>query len=142
MLRLTDKNTGAAPGVEHDEINLLPGKGRPVNITCIDYCPGEMTVQEVENLDDFLNRHRPEWCAVRWINVDGLSDMRVIHALATKYDLHPLAIEDVLHLSQRPKVEPYGGEGSENQARMFIVIHTLQLKDEDLLREQVSIFLG
>ena len=72
-----------------------------------------MSVQEVEDLDDFLAHHRPEWSAVRWINVDGLCDMDAIHALATKYDLHPLAIEDLLHVSQRPKIEAYGGEESE-----------------------------
>ena len=39
--------------------------------------------------------HRPEWTTVRWISVNGLSDMHVMKSLATKYDLHPLAIEDI-----------------------------------------------
>jgi magnesium transporter len=142
MLRRIEKNPGAAPGVEHDEIKLLAGEAGQVIITCIDYCPVEIAIQDIQDLEDFLDRHRPDWSAVRWINVAGLSNMRVIHALATKYNLHPLAIEDVLHLSQRPKVEPYGGEGSEIQARLFIVAHTLQLKGEILSSEQVSIFLG
>jgi len=38
---------------------------------------------------------------VRWINADGLSDMGVIHALATQYELHLLAVEDLLHMRQR-----------------------------------------
>ena len=142
MLRLTDKNPGAAPGVEHDEINLLSDESGQVTITCIDYCPKEIAVQDVKDMEDFLSHHRPEWSVVRWINVAGLSDLNIIHSLATKYDLHPLAIEDVLHLSQRPKVEPYGGEDTDIQARLFVVIHTLQLKDEALSSKQVSIFLG
>src|SRR5512139_1244364 len=107
MLKLSEKNPGAAPGLEHDEIEQLPSETGRVTLTCIDYSPGEIAIRDIDDLEDFLDRHRPEWAAVRWINVAGLSDMRVIHALATKYDLHPLAIEDVLHLSQRPKVEPY-----------------------------------
>ena len=142
MLKLSKKNPGAAPGLEHDEIELLPSETGRVNVTCIDYCPGEIAIRDIDNLEDFLEHHRPDWSAVRWINVAGLSDMRLIHALAAKYDLHPLAIEDVLHLSQRPKVEPYGGEESEVQARLFIVAHVLQLQDERLHSEQVSIFLG
>lgn len=142
MLKLSEKNPGAAPGLEHDEIELLPGETGRINVTCIDYSPSEIAIRDIDNLEDFLAHHRPDWSAVRWINVAGLSDMRLIHALATKYDLHPLAIEDVLHLSQRPKVEPYGGEESEMQARLFIVAHALQLKDERLRSEQVSIFLG
>ena len=142
MLKFSEKNPGAAPGLEHDEIKLLPSKTGRINVTCIDYCPGEIAIRDIDNLEDFLAHHRPDWSAVRWINVAGLSDMRLIHALATKYDLHPLAIEDVLHLSQRPKVEAYGGDESEMQARLFIVAHALQLQDERLQSEQVSIFLG
>ena len=35
--------------------------------------------------------------------MDGLGDLGVIRALAEKYHLHPLAIEDVLHVPQRPE---------------------------------------
>jgi magnesium transporter len=131
-----------APGIEHDEIASLPAGSGTTRITCTDYCPAQVTVQEVEDLKNFIDRHRPEWSAVRWICVDGLSDMRAIQALATKYDLHPLAIEDVLHRTQRPKVEAYGGEETEFIARLFIVTHALRIDDERLAHDQVSIFLG
>ncbi|KAG8690469.1 hypothetical protein FRC11_011415 [Ceratobasidium sp. 423] len=39
---------------------------------------------------------REVWNKVRWINIAGVS-WDVIGALALRYDLHPLAIEDVLH---------------------------------------------
>jgi magnesium transporter len=68
--------------------------------------------------------------------------MRIIHALATKYNLHPLAIEDILHVAQRPKLDQYGGEGSDVQARLFIVTHALKIQDGCLRSEQVSLFLG
>jgi len=142
MLKHIEKNPGAAPGVEHDEIIQLAGESGQVNITCIDYCPAEVSIQTINNLKDFLDHHRPDWSGVRWVNVAGLSDMRVIHALATKYNLHPLAVEDVLHLSQRPKVESYGGEDSDIKARLFIVANVLHMQDESLRSEQVSIFLG
>src|SRR5512136_2319939 len=142
MLTRTESHLGAAPGVEHDEIVKLQGETAPVTISCIDYCPTEVTFQAVYNLEDFLSRHRPAWSVVRWINVAGLSDMRSVHALATKYDLHPLAVEDILHLSQRAKVEPYGGEDSEVRARLFIVTHALKVAGDGLQSEQISIFLG
>lgn len=138
----TKSNPGAAPGLELDEIIQISGETGEVSLSCIDYCPAEVQVQAVHDLDSFLSHHRPEWSKVRWINVDGLSDMKVIHALATKYELHPLAIEDVLHVTQRPKVEPYGGEDSEKLARLFIVVRALALKGKELRSEQISIFLG
>src|SRR6185436_5752868 len=65
-----------------------------------------------------------------------------IQALATKYALHPLAIEDMLHKSQRPKVESYGGADTGYAARLFIVTHALRMAKGRLEPEQISIFLG
>jgi magnesium transporter len=133
---------GAAPGVEHDEIVALTGTSGGIRVTCIDYSPGELLVQDVDDLKEFLGHHRPSWSVVRWINAEGLGDMDVIHALATKYELHPLAVEDILDVSQRPKVEFYGGEDSDLRARLFIVARALQVSEGELLHEQVSMFLG
>jgi magnesium transporter len=133
---------GAAPGIEHDEITSFPGGNGQVRISCTDYCPGQVLVQEIKDLGTFVEEHRPDWSVVRWICVDGLSDMQAVHALATKYDLHPLAVEDILHKRQRPKIESYGGEESNYQARLFIVTHALQIVKGRLRHEQVSIFLG
>jgi len=133
---------GAAPGIEHHELANLPSGSGRVPITCIDYCPDQILVQEINNLEEFIARHRPDWSVVRWISVDGLTDMAAIHALATKYNLHPLAVEDLLHVPQRPKVETYGGDDGDFQARLFIITHALDVKAGHLQQEQVSIFLG
>lgn len=133
---------GAAPGIEHHEITSLPAGTGQVRISCIDYGPAQAAFQEIDNLAEFTNQHRPEWSAVRWISVDGLSDLHAIQMLATKYDLHPLAIEDMLHKTQRPKIESYGGDESGLLARLFIVTHAIQIEDGRLQNEQVSIFLG
>jgi magnesium transporter len=133
---------GAAPGIEYDEIVPRAGVSGPSRITCTDYSPLNVQVNEISDLDEFLNLHRPDWAAVRWIHVEGLADMRAIHALATKYNLHPLAIEDVLHKMQRSKVEAYGDDDSEFQARLFIVTRLPELIDGRLYHRQTSIFLG
>jgi magnesium transporter len=137
-----DISEGAAPGIEHDELMNLPSGNTRTIISCIDYSPGQVSIQAIEDLEGFLAHHRPEWSAVRWISIVGLSDMNAIHALATKYDLHPLAVEDVLHARQRPKVESYGGEESDFLARLFIVTQMLKIKDDHLQHEQLSIFVG
>ena len=133
---------GSAPGIEHDELVNIPGGDSQPTVTCVDYSPGHVSIQEIEDIQEFVAQHRPEWSAVRWIRVVGLSDMSAIYALATKYDLHPLAIEDVLHARQRPKVESYGGDESELLARMFIVTRMLRIENDQLQHVQLSIFLG
>ncbi len=132
---------GAVAGIELSELTNPPGGPAPVTVTCIDYSPQEVRVQQVDDLDAFLAAHRPPWAAVRWINVDGLGDLRVIRGLAEKYHIHPLAIEDVLHVTHRPKVEAYEASG-DYQARLFIIARMLELSDGHLQSEQISIFLG
>ncbi|EJD54494.1 hypothetical protein AURDEDRAFT_148244 [Auricularia subglabra TFB-10046 SS5] len=39
---------------------------------------------------------RPAWSRVRWIHVNGV-DWDILAALAIQYDIHPLALEDILH---------------------------------------------
>ncbi|GLC47726.1 hypothetical protein PLESTB_000019200 [Pleodorina starrii] len=43
---------------------------------------------------------------VRWIHVDGLN-WEVMQVLTLKYDLHPLALEDTVHVPQRIKADFY-----------------------------------
>src|SRR5262245_6130431 len=42
-----------------------------------------------------------------WINVDGLGDEAAIRQIGELFDFHPLAMEDVVHVHQRAKVEEY-----------------------------------
>jgi magnesium transporter len=132
---------GSAPGIEPHELAPVPGKPVSVRITAIDYSPEQALFEDVQDLPAFIGRHRPEWSAVRWINVDGLGDLGVVRALAEKYRLHPLAVEDVLHVPQRPKVQAYE-EDAGFQARLFISVRELELRENLLHTEQVSIFVG
>jgi magnesium transporter len=140
---------GAPAGIEPHELSTMARKQEkrePAVVTCIDYSPARMEIQEVTDLEDFIIQHRPDWSEVRWINVDGLEDPDTIRAFAEKYDLHPLAIEDVLHVPQRPKVDTYPTRG-EIHGRVFVVTRMLRMvgqreRDQELRGEQVSIFLG
>jgi magnesium transporter len=77
---------------------------------------------------------------VRWINVDGITDAAVIYGLAEKYGLHPLAIEDVMRVPQRPKAEDYGAEGQPK--RLYVIVRMIELVADHVQSEQISIFLG
>lgn len=142
QFKYSDIDHGTAPGIEHHEIMDIPNRNTSTRITCIDYSPADVSIQEILELEDFVAHHRPAWSVVRWISVVGLASTNAIHALATKYDLHPLAIEDVFHGRQRSKVESYGGEQSDFLARLFIVTRMLSIQKNGLQHMQLSIFLG
>jgi magnesium transporter len=139
--RFKKATPGSAPGLGPQELSALPSRPGTVRITCFDYSPDQVQFTDVADVPGFIARHRPDWAVVRWINVDGLSDLGVVQALAEKYHLHPLAVEDVLHLPQRPKVEAYEEDGT-YQARLFVVAREMTLIEDSLHTEQISLFVG
>lgn len=126
---------GAEPGVDprRESAYLTYGHIRQkCLIEVVDYSSvrssfGRMTNSEFIKLlaDDRASAKEP-WVKVRWINVGGIS-WDVISALAIKYDMHPLALEDLLHVRKaaRSKADYY-------QKHMFlrILCHTLVNDDE------------
>jgi magnesium transporter len=133
---------GTAPGLETVELVAEAGAVEvPVHITCVDYCPDRAERREIADLSDFLERHRPSWSKVRWINISGGNRMELIRPFAEKYQLHPLAVEDVVHGAHRPKVEDYPGS-EDSPGRLLIVARLVHMLEDRLHDEQVSIFLG
>jgi magnesium transporter len=72
---------------------------------------------------------------VHWVHVIGLADIALIEHLGKVFDLHPLALEDVLTLGQRPKTEDY-------EQNLFCILQHLAYRDASLVKTQVSLFLG
>ena len=89
----------------------------------------EKEVAEVGEIRPFLDRY-----SVTWVNVDGLGDPGLLTELGELFGVHPLALEDVVNIPQRPKVEAYDDQ-------LFIVVHMLS-RAGSLGREQLSLYLG
>lgn len=113
----------------------------PPRIICVDYCREQCNIVEVDNVEDFLAHHRPAWSEVRWIHIAGASDPAVVRAFGEKYELHPLAVEDVLNRDQRPKAEDFPFS-QDHPGRLFIIGRAVARKGEHVETEQVSFFLG
>ncbi len=132
---------GSSAGIRPEELMLLPCGPGSTFVTCTDYSEEECRSVDVIDVNAFLAEHRPDWSRVRWINVDGLSDLRTLAALAHKYELHPLAVEDTLRSGARPKAEFYPGDSS-HLPRLFIAARMISLREGKVHCEQISFFLG
>ncbi len=122
------------PGTPPGTIIVDPESPKPT-ITFLAYgfdCLVEKTVQSVDEIPAAI-KENPQ-CKVFWINVDGLGDAKAIARLGEIFHLHRLALEDVVNLHQRPKVEPYDDQ-------LYIVTRMIELRPE-FDQEQVSMFLG
>lgn len=72
-----------------------------------------------------------------WIDVQGLTDTALVERIGNDFQLHSLALEDVLDTQQRAKVEEYDNG-------LFFILHNLRLEPElpELQTEQIAVFLG
>lgn len=72
-----------------------------------------------------------------WYDIRGLHNVRLIEDIGAKFDIHPLILEDILNIEQRPKFEEYDNG-------LFIIAEFLHFDHQTLEveTEQVSIFVG
>ena len=90
----------------------------------------DMPISDTKMLREKMTRKR----GVTWIDVAGLGDVEILREVGEIFGLHRLALEDVINVHQRPKIEDYPDH-------TFIVIQMSEII-EDFIPEQFSIFLG
>ncbi len=69
------------------------------------------------------------WIALREADADELASVQ------SHFGLHPLAVEDALHLLQRPKLDEYADT-------LFVVMHTVELDGDALWLGEIDVFVG
>ncbi len=72
-----------------------------------------------------------------WLNVYGLTDPAVLQAIGQRFGLHPLVLEDIANIRQRPKVDDYG-------SYLFIAtrVYRYQQEGQRLVHDQVYLVIG
>jgi magnesium transporter len=113
----------------------IPSDAKPPVITLIDYSETSAMRIEIET---------PEECApyldtdsVSWVDVKGLGSEDILLRLGKVFGLHPLVLEDVVNVPQRPKVEEY-----DDQLLVIARMVTLKHDGNGFTSEQVSFILG
>jgi magnesium transporter len=121
-----------APGASPGTIAPDPEASRPI-IQVLAYGEEdfvERRLDSVEQAAEFAHK----WPVV-WINVDGLGDAATVEELGQMFNLHRLALEDVVNVHQRAKVEQYA-------EHLFLVARMVEFVEGRLASEQMSVFLG
>ena len=121
---------GSAPGF----INIR-ADATPTEIVLIDYSEANATrvpLATPEACIPFLDTE-----SVSWVDVLGLGSKDVLLRLGDVFELHPLLLEDVVNVPQRPKIEDY-------EDHLVIILQMVLLKEEEtgFWIEQVSFILG
>jgi len=121
------KPPGTSPGIP-----VLTGEALPSRIHAIRYTPATIEESDPHDADECVSLISPG--AITWIDVQGLADVDLLKSLGEKLKLHPLALEDVVSLSQRPKAEDY-------DTHLFVIVRMPEIGDT-LSTDQTSLFIG
>lgn len=120
-------SVAASPGtIVSDE------KDQSVTIRQTFFNAEKLIEEEVKSINDLIDHRQAE--GVLWIDIVGVGNADVIETLGKRFELHPLALEDVVHTHQRSKCDDYG-------ERLYFVVRMLR-NEQKLSTEQVSLFLG
>lgn len=84
----------------------MPTLSADCDITIVDFSLGQMVKRHFDNASfiSFLEQPKESWAKCRWININGLS-WDVIQAVGNKKGLHKLALEDIMNIRNRTKVD-------------------------------------
>ncbi|SCZ57464.1 magnesium/cobalt transporter CorA [Thiohalomonas denitrificans] len=119
---------GTPPGT------LMPAEpAASLRITLVDY--SESTFEERELSDPAEADAYLSSPTTTWIHIQGNPGTERLQAFGDLFGLHPLALEDVMNVGQRPKVDRYDGQ-------LFAVLARPWFDGDDVAIEQVSIFYG
>lgn len=88
----------------------------------------EVPLQRVGDIPAWLERY-----PLVWIDVEGLGDGELLKGLGAMFQLHPLALEDVVNTHQRAKCEDFGN---------FIFCVGRMIAGPPLVTEQISLFVN
>ncbi|MFT3678217.1 MAG: magnesium/cobalt transporter CorA [Chitinophagaceae bacterium] len=109
-------------------------EAREVVVFAFDYDGQSMEEKKLTCVEDaFEYKDSPR---ISWINIDGLRKTEV-DKVSTHFGIHPLLIEDILSINQRPKMDEVEGV-------LFCLLNMLYYNEEKqtVEQEQISIVLG
>nr|WP_240806795.1 magnesium/cobalt transporter CorA [Polyangium spumosum] len=121
---------GAPPGT------LLVEDPNKPKMYLIDYGLDHIVERWIDSVDEampYLIDDRP---SITWIDVQGIGHKPTFERLGEVFGIHPLALEDVVNVPQRPKSDVYPGQ-------QVIICRMAQADDKGaLVTEQIAIVFG
>jgi len=120
---------GTAPGLLEHEQPL----GIPVQIDLIRFQSAHYQFEKDVSIQRAFSACEPG--EKTWLSIRGRPSPELLEQMESHFQLHRLALEDVIHAGQRAKAEDY-------DSHLFLVLQRPRWVGEKLAMGQVSLFLG
>lgn len=126
------EKVGLPPGtVVHTGID----RAEKVTISIMEFSDGQMREYIADSLDDCSPPLDSK--VTKWVYMRGVHDIELVKAISEYYKLHPLVVEDIPSVGQRPKFETMP-----NSVYIVLREYDYQMEDGQLHSEQVSVVFG
>ncbi len=120
---------GARPGTL-----VIPKEAPPPRIHVISYTPEQVNENDVSEAAELREAFNDQ--TITWIDVQGFGDKKLIQQIGKTFSLHPLLLEDIVNVPQRPKCEAYDDQ-------LLVIVRMVRLDDNGQIDlEQVSVVLA
>lgn len=129
IIKNSIQKIGKAPGSLHYTGNHTFSP----RLSLVDYTQDSLVEFFIEDLADLNKISSPK--TVSWLRLEGLSDLGLSKLIAKEFGLHPLVMEDILHVNQRPKADMI-------DTGVFITLPLVFLKEGIIESEQVSFVIA
>jgi magnesium transporter len=120
------------PGTRPGTVVIEPG-AHATTVRVMAYDKDGVFEREIDDAAAQIPLLLEKWPVV-WVDIVGLGTEATLRAVAQVFHVHPLALEDVVQVHQRAKVEPY-------EQNLFCVLR-IPDRASERLTEQFSLFLG
>ena len=114
---------------------IVDENSKPPSIFLIDYNQTDLIHKQISYPEECINYLDTN--SVSWVDVQGLGNQDILQRLGQSFDLHPLILEDIVNMVERPKIEDY-------EDQLVIIAHMVVPNNNNgsFYGEQVSLVLG
>ncbi len=104
-------------------------------ISIIDYDTHELVEKQTDSLSECV--YYKDTPSVTWIDIDNVPPMTFLEELKLGFNLHPVVVEDILNINQRPKIEIL-------EDYISVIFKMMMVKDQGkrIVSEQVSLVIS
>jgi magnesium transporter len=120
---------GAMPGT----LNIAEGPEPTVYV--IDYCETHVIEKKVQSIEEVVPFLIDEIESITWVDVRGIHGRAAFERISEIFAIHPLALEDVVNVPQRPHTDVY-------PKQQVVIARMVDLLEGSVQTEQLAILFG
>ncbi len=102
-------------------------------IHIIDYSLNTVEEADVSTIKECIQYK--DKSSVTWIDIQSIEDEGIIDSIGALFDIHPLIIEDIKQIGQRPKMEEF-------DTYNYFLLRMFSFQNDKIRTEQISIVMG